>query len=235
MTKTIHVVLLVAILAAGVRVGIIFYQRHEASIVPEKKEEPLLNPDYYVSPKKLYPYDLKSAKQITKQPVWVKVGYAYPYYPYEPSAHRVNFSHEAGKLGPLQKLDVKDIVTGVSPKDPGEQQVLAVFNDGAKTYATPIGKKSDGEFKFFSDDMFFIEDPHQLYKHWPANVWQAIDQHQAKPGMNELQVGCALGIGLLESGSDEIDRTLDYPNGGKPLTISFHDGKATEIKPGSAS
>lgn len=235
MTKKIHIILLVGILAAGVRLGFIFYERHEASIVPAKKEEPLLNPDYYVSPKKLYPYDLKSAKQITKQPIWVKVGYAYPYYAYEAAAHRVNFSHEAGKLGPLQKLEVKNVITGVSPKDPGERQVLAVFNDGAKTYATPIGKESDGEFKFFSDDMFFIEDPHQLYKHWPADVWQEIDQHQAKPGMSELQVGCAIGIGLLESGSDEIDRTLDYPNGGKPLTISFHDGKATEIKPGTSS
>jgi hypothetical protein len=235
MTKKIHVVLLLAILVAGTRLGIILYDRHEASIVPTKKQAPPLNPDYYVSPKKLYPYDLKSAKQLTKQPAWVKVGYAYPYYAYDPSTHRVNFSHEAGRLGPLQKLEVKDVVTGVSPKDLGERQVLAVFNDAGKSYATPIGKESDGEFKFFSDDMFFIEDPHQLYKHWPAEVWQAIDQHQVKPGMSELQVGCAIGIGLLESGSDSIDRTLDYPNGGKPLTISFHGGRATDIRPGSPS
>ena len=233
MTKKIHIVLLVAILAAGVRLGFIFYERHEASVVPAKKQEPPLNPDYYVSPKKLYPYDLKSAKQLTKQPVWVKVGYAYSYYAYDSATKRVNFSHETGKLGPLQKLDVKDVITAVSPKDPGELQVLAVFHDGAKAYATPIGKESDGDFKFFPDDMFFIEDPHQLYKHWPADVWQAIDEHQAKPGMSELQVGCAIGIGLLQSG-DEIDRTLDYPNGGKPLTISFHDGKASEIKPGAS-
>jgi hypothetical protein len=235
MTKKIHIVLLLAILAAGIRVGIIFYERHEASIIPAKKEAPPLNPDYYVSPKKLYPYDLKSAKQLTKQPVWVKVGYAYSYYAYDPATHHINFSHQAGKLGPLEKLDVKDVVTGASPKDPGEKQVLAVFSDNGKWYATPIGTESDGSFKFFSDDMFFIEDPHQLYKHWPADIWQAIDQHQVKPGMNELQVGCSIGIGLLDSGGDAIDRTLDYPNGGKPLTISFHDGKLAEITPGSAS
>ncbi|HKW18025.1 MAG TPA: hypothetical protein VJO35_10995 [Terriglobales bacterium] len=235
MTKKIHIVLLLAILVAGVRLGIILYERHEASVVPAKKAEPLLNPDYYVSPKKLYPYDVKSAKQLMKQPVWVKVGYAYPYYAYDFATHHVTFSHEAGKLGPLQRLEVKDVVTGVSPEDPGERQVLAVFGNAGKTFATPIGQERGGDYKFFSDDMFYIEDPHQLYKHWPADVWQAIDQHQVKSGMNELQVDCAIGIGLLESGGDEIDRTLDYPNGGKPLTISFHGGKATEIKPGSPS
>jgi hypothetical protein len=53
--------------------------------------------------------------------------------------------------------------------------------------------------------------------------------------MNELQADFAIGIGLLETGSDSIDRTLDYPNGGNPLKISFHNDKAGEIKPGPAS
>ena len=39
------------------------------------------NADYYVTPKKLYPYDLKSAQQLTQQPVWMKEGYRYTYYP----------------------------------------------------------------------------------------------------------------------------------------------------------
>lgn len=233
MTKKIHLVLLLAIMVAGIRLGFIFYERHQAAIPPAKNEPKLLNPDYYVMPKKLYPYDLKSAKQLTKQPVWVKVGYAYPFYSYE--GHRTDFSHEAGKLGPLQELEIKDVVTGVFPKYPSERQVLAVFDNGGKSYATPIGNENGREFKLFSDDMFFIEDPHQLYNHWSAGIWQAIDQHQVKAGMTELQVDFAIGIGLLEPGGDETDRTLDYPNGGKPLTISFHDGKATEVKPGSAS
>jgi len=232
MKQKIQIALLLAIVVAGIRLGWIFYERHQAGVVPAKKEAAPLDPDYYVTPKKLYPYDLKSAKQLTKQPVWVKVGYAYPYFTYDSATHHANLAHEAGKLGPLQKLEIKDVVTGASPKDPAEKQVLAVFSQEGRSYATPVGTETDGDFKFIGNDMFFIQDPHELYKHWPADVWQAIDQHQVKPGMNELQTDFAIGIGLLESGSDSIDRTLDYPNGGKPLTITFHDGKAEEIKPG---
>jgi hypothetical protein len=235
MKKKLHVILLLAIVVTGVRLGLIFYERHEDNARLVKKEAPPLNPDYYVSAKKLYPYDLKSAKQLTRQPVWVKVGYFYPFYPYDTAAHHTDFSHEAGKLLPLQKLEIKDVVSSVSPKT-GGLQVLAVFKDGGKSYATPIASdRGGGDFKFYSDDMFFIEDPHQLYKHWPADIWQAIDQHQVKPGMNELQADFAIGIGLLDSGSGSIDKTLNYPNGGKPITISFRDGKAAEIRPGPAS
>jgi hypothetical protein len=234
MKKKIHIILLLAIIVTGIRLGLIFYQRHQDNARLVKKEAPPLNPDYYVNIKKLYPYDLKSAKQLTRQPVWVKVGFFYPFYPYDTTAHHTDFSHEAGKLLPLQKLEIKDVVSSVSPKT-GGLQVLAVFKESGKSYATAIGGDSGGDFKFYSDDMFFIEDPHQLYKHWPADIWQAIDQHQVNPGMNELQADFAIGIGLLDSGSGSVDKTLNYPNGGKPVTISFRDGKAAEIRPGPAS
>ncbi len=50
--------------------------------------------------------------------------------------------------------------------------------------------------------------------------------------MNELQADFAIGIGLMEQGGDETDKTLDYPNGGKPLNVSYHSGKAIVVKPG---
>lgn len=104
-------------LVAGIRLAIIFYERHEQAVRQTKKQEaPALNPDYYVTPKKLYPYDLKSARQLTKQPVWVKVGYAYFYYPFDPATRRANFSHEGGKLTPLQRLEIKSIISDVSPE-----------------------------------------------------------------------------------------------------------------------
>src|ERR1035438_1696961 len=165
--KKLQVFLVAAIVLAGGRAAYIVYERHEAMKEEAKPmQETLLKADYYVSPKKLRPYDLKSARQLTEQPVWVKVGYQLTYYPYDRSRHKVDFGHEAGTLLPLQKLAIQDVVTDISPHAPGVRQVLAVFSLNDKSYAVPIGAEKSGEFKIYSDDAFFIEDPHGLYKHW---------------------------------------------------------------------
>jgi hypothetical protein len=142
MKQKIQIALILGMLVAGIRLAIIFYERHEEAVQQTKKQEtPALNPDYYVTPKKLYPYDLKSARQLIKQPVWVKVGYAYFFYPYDPATHRVNSSHEGGKLTPLQKLEIKNVITNVSPESPGQRQVMAVFEQAGKQYAVSIGSE----------------------------------------------------------------------------------------------
>ena len=70
-----------------------------------------------------------------------------------------------------------------------------------------------------------MQDPHQLYRHWPAATWQAIEQHKILPGMNELQASFAIGV--PDSASDNSpDRTLHYPNGGHPLEVAYQSGKA---------
>ena len=80
--------------------------------------------------------------------------------------------------------------------------------------------------------MFFFQDPRELYKHWPADVWESIEQHQIKPGMNEFQAYFAIGMGVPDRSSDPAVKTVHYPNGGKPVTITFRDGKAAEIRAG---
>ena len=72
-----------------------------------------------------------------------------------------------------------------------------------------------------------------MYKHWPADVWQAVEQHQVKQGMNEMQADFAIGMGVPDAGSSSDVKTVHYPNGGKPLVIVYHDGKAAEIKAGA--
>jgi hypothetical protein len=227
--QKIQLVLAVAIAVAAVRTGYIFYERHKTESETAVKSAPPLNPDYYVIPKKLYPYDLKSAKQLTQQPVWVKEGYRYSLYPYRD--HRTDFSHEAGQLLPIQELHIKDVVLDVTPGAPEQKQVMAVIEDQGKEYAFPIGSLKDGNYQIYSDEMLYIQDPHELYKHWPAEVWQAIDKHEVQPGMNELQADFAIGMGVPEAGSGET-KVVNYPNGGKPLRITYRDGKAVEIKAG---
>ena len=197
------------------------------------RQETALKADYYVTPKRLHPYDLKSARQLTEQPVWVKVGYQLTYYPYDRERHKTDFAHEAATLLPLQKLAIQDVVTGVSPLAPGIRQVLACFEVEGKSYAVPIGAEKGSDFRIYSDDIFFIEDPHDLYKHWPADIWQKIDAHEVQPGMSELQAIFAIGIGIPQGSGAYGSRTLRYANGGKPLVITFQNDKAVEIKPGS--
>src|ERR1700720_2252483 len=112
--QKLQLALLLAMAVAALRTGYILYQRHEDKIAAEKQKQAAnvgySNPDYYVNPKKLYPYDLKSAKQLTQQSVWVKEGYRFTYYPYDRASRHTDFSHEAGLLLPIQKLEIKDVV-----------------------------------------------------------------------------------------------------------------------------
>jgi hypothetical protein len=234
--QKIRLALLLALVVATLRAGYILYQRHEDQAAAEKQKQAsnvgYSNPDYYVNPKKLYPYDLESAKQLMQQPVWAKEGYRYTYYPYDMARKRVDFAHDAGLLLPIEKLEIKDVVTAM-PAGKGERrQLMAVFQKEGKAYAVPIGFEADEQYKIYSDEMFFVQDPHDLYKHWSADVWQAVEQHTVKPGMNEMQADFAIGMGVPDAGGSD-EKTVRYPNGGKPVVIVYRDGKAAEIKAGS--
>ena len=226
----IQFVLAIALLIAAARVGDIYYQRSHAP-KPAKKAIPPLDPDFYVLPKKLYPYDLKSAQQLTKQPVWAKVGYSYTYCRYDRARHRTDFAHPAGLLLPIEKVQITDVVTDKAPDSEGERQIMAVFDKDGKTYAFSVGFVKGNDYHFYSDSMLFIQDPHDLYKDWPAAIWQAIDKHQAALGMSELQSDLAIGLGIPLRNGDAGNRTVSYPNGGHPLLITYQDGKAVKIKP----
>jgi hypothetical protein len=66
-------------------------------------------------------------------------------------------------------------------------------------------------------------------------VWRAIDAHEVRPGMSELQVALAIGAGAASEGGEYGNRTLEYPNGGKPINIRFVNGEATHITSKSGS
>jgi hypothetical protein len=233
--RRIQIVLLVAIALVALRAGYTFYGRRVSQIDAAKQQPAPLNPDYYVIPKKLYPYDLKSARQLTKLPVWVKEGYRYSYYRFDPARHRSDFSHQAGQLLPIERLEITDVVTDASPGSPGQRQLMAVFEKDAELYAFPIGSVTDGNYQIYSDEMLYLQDPHELYKHWPAEVWSAVEQHEVKPGMNELQANFAIGMGIPQPSDDPAVKTVNYPNGGKPFRVTYRNGRAAVIRPGSGA
>jgi len=231
----LQIFLAIAIVLAGGRAAYIVYERHEAMKDDTPKQETALKADYYVIPKKLHAYDLKSARELTEQPVWVKYGYQLTYYPYDIERHKTDFAHESGTLPPLLKLAVQDVVTDVAPQAPGFKQVMARFALDGTNYAVPIGAEKGSDFKLRADDIFFLQDPHDLYKHWSADIWKKIDAHEVQEGMNELQTTFAVGVGIPEGSGDYGSRTLHYANGGKPLVVSFENDKAVAIKPGVSS
>ena len=231
----IQIVLVGALLLAAIRIGYIFHERNEAGVArkPENESRSLAE-DEYVVPKKFYAHDLASAKALVGKPVWVKQGYGNLVYPMRGGAPDLN----EGKafLLPLERLEVKDIVQRPAPpswKAPaGESELLAICQRAdSSRIAIPIGTSRSGDFHLSVNDFFYIQDPHQLYAHWGNDTWKAIDAHQAKRDMNELQVNFALGAPQSAGVGDYGDRTLVYSNGGSPISVSFSNNKAVEIAP----
>ena len=237
--KRLQIILIIGILLVIARTAYIFYERRQP--LPQPKQEAYSsNLDDYVTPPKIFPYDLKSAeKQLDGKTVWVKVGNAVPYYRYN-SASRTAELRQAGLMQPLKKLEIKDVVLQKMPTSVKEgqvavvqKQVLAVFAMPGEqgTFAAPIGTAVGDDFNFTANDVLFFADPHQLYKHWPPDIWNAIDQHQAKVGMNELQAGFALGTSANVSSGDYGNRTIEYTNNDNPVKVTFENNRATSVEP----
>jgi hypothetical protein len=241
--KKLQLSLLVFIVIAGIRVGFIFYARRDTGEGPKKAETTYSsNMDDYVTQHKIFPYNVESAKkELVGKAMWVKTGNVLPYYPYDAAAHTVNFKRQSGLLPPVAKLQVKDVVLArdATPPKVGEvtvvqKKIMAVFEKAGEpgTFAAAIGANISDDYTFTVNDNFFFEDPHQLYKHWPADVWSAIDQHQANQGMSELQASFALGANMSASEGDYGNRTVEFANAGKPVTVTFEKNKATTVTQG---
>src|SRR5438270_3487525 len=240
--KRIGITVLIFVVAGVAEVGYLMWSRRDTST--PKKTEPTYSSDRddYVTPRKIVPYNVESAKkELVGKTVWVKSGNEVPYYRYDAAAHSVNFGHQTGLLPPMAKLQVKDVVLQRQPVSlkPGEvavvrKQIMLAFEKTGEpgTFATSIGTNTGDDYTFTVNDLLFFDAPHELYKHWPPEIWSAIDQHKAIEGMSELQASFALG-GKGGSDSDKVgDRTIEYENAGKPVTVTFEKNKAVKVTPG---
>jgi hypothetical protein len=235
--KAIGLITLFVLAVVGIRGYFIWKERHTPFAIKPRYEEKNLTADDIVQPRKLYIDDLKSARTLKGKTVWMQAGNEMDYYPY--AADHVDFAKKAGVLPSIQALKIEDMVTQSAPASVqnrvphGNSQVLAIFEEpgSSKQYAVPVGYLDGSDSKFYCDDLFYYDDPHQLYKHWPADIWQAVDAHQAKPGMNELQVTMALGNVQQSESSNYGNRTVHYTvPGGKDVAVDFSNDRATEVK-----
>ena len=166
----------------------------------------------------------------------MKNGYTMPYFAYE--AGHIDFSKRLGLIPPAQRLDIKKVIKAVPPPQVddgishGARQVFAVFTlpNSTTLNATVIGVMDGSQEEYFSDVLFYYDDPHSIYDNWSKKIWAAVDAHQVIPGMNELQTRMSIGQDEhVESGSDG-NRVITYNQAGKKWTIAFVDNKATSIE-----
>jgi hypothetical protein len=234
--QKVGAVTLFVLLLFAIRIYFLWRERNEPIAQQPKVAERQLTQDDVVQPRKLYIDSLESAKALVGKTVWVQSGYSLDYYPY--TAHHVDFAHRSGFLPGAQALTIQDIITQKAPSDLatrmplGDKQAFAVFQlpNDPKEYATAIGFIKGGDSTYYCDQVFYYDDPHQMYSYWGPKVWAAIDQHQPIAGMSELQTAMALGVVQQSESQDIGNRTVDYDAGGKKWSVTFEKGKATTIK-----
>jgi hypothetical protein len=225
----------VLILAVG---GQLLYLHHERNTPVEVKapEREVIADDDLVFLKKKRPSSLKDVKELTGSTLWVSAGSQMEFYPY--AGHSAQYGKSAGTLLGAEQIIAKDAVEQVAPKAAtfripgGDKQVLLVFTKpgDSKEYAVPIGYRQGKDYTFYTDEIFFYDDPHVLYKHWGPEIWKAVDAHQVILGMNERQVELSLGQVSKSTSNDYGNRMVVFANLGKPMAVTFVKNKVTAFR-----
>jgi len=226
----------VVVLAVGLRVGMIYKERNAPEVVKAPARE-VISDDDLVFLKQKRPDSMKDVKELKGSTLWVSAGGQLEFYPYV--GHVAQYGKSAGTLLGAEPIMVKDAVEQVAPKGAtlripgGDKQVLLVFTkpNDTKEYAVPVGYKQDGQYTFLTDEIFFYDDPHELYKHWGPEIWKAVDAHQVILGMNERQVELSLGQVSQSTSKDYGNRMVVFANMGKPMAVTFVKNKVTAFRP----
>jgi hypothetical protein len=227
------------LISFAIAAGYLFYvfkQRQNPGVVPQSGATQPMKKDDLAVVRAFFPTYFDDLQRLVGTRVWMKNGYTTPFYPYE--AGQVEFSKPVGLLPPVQPLDVKKMIKAAVPAkvddsiEHGSRQVFAVFELPGKpgTFATPVGAIQGSQEAYFTDNLFYYDDPHTIYDNWSKDMWAAIDAHQVKPGMSELQTRMSIGLKLHPDGETEGDRTVTYDANGKHWSITYVHNRATEIK-----
>jgi hypothetical protein len=226
----------ITLLIGGTYLAIVFHQR-SLPAAGRNQPEQQLTADQIAVDRQEFPQHFDDVKELEGRSLWMRNGYSMPYYPYANGS--VEWAKQAGLIPPAQKIDIKKAIKAAVPAkvddsiSHGSQQALVVFTmNGDKTeYATPVGALKGTQEQYFDDLLFFYDDPHTIYAHWPKDVWAAIDAHQVKPGFSELQSRMAIGSkAQYDDPQAEGNRTADYDVNGKHIKVTFSHDKATKIE-----
>jgi hypothetical protein len=230
------IVTLMSLTIGGIYLLYVFHERKSPGVVPQNAQQQPENRDDSAPVRMTFPTSFDDIVKLQGTSVWMKNGYTVPYFPYQDG--RILFSKPIGVIPSAQRLDIKKAIKAVPPAQVddgishGTRQAFVVFAlpGSPRLYATAVGAMDSGEEQYFSDVLFYYDDPHSIYDYWPKDVWAAIDSHNVIPGMNELQTRMSIGQKIQTDGGSEGNRTVTYDQAGKKWTITFVNDKATSIK-----
>lgn len=214
----------------------VLHQRHQPGVVKQPDPGQALSKDDLAVVKAYFPQHFDDLQKLAGTSAWIKSGYTMSYFPY--AGGRVEFGKRVGLLPPAQRIEIRKIIKAVAPAaahdgiEPGGMQAFVVFAlpQGPDLYAVAVGVLKGGEEGYFTDMIVYYDDPHTIYGDWGNAVWSAIDAHQVKPGMSELETRMAIGSKVHVDGQTEGDRTVTYDVNGKSTVVTYSQNHATEIK-----
>jgi len=236
--KIILIPTVITMLIGGIYLYTVWRHRQNPGVSAQPPETDTLSKDDLVVMKQYFPQHFEDLDRLTGTTVWMKNGYTMPYFPY--AGGRVQFAKRIGVIPSAQALEIKKVIKASPPASVddgishGTRQALVVFSlpGNKEEFATPVGVIDGNQEQYYTDMLFFYDDPHKIYDYWPKDVWSAIEQHEVKPGMSELEARMAVGQKMQTDGQKEGDRTVTYDEAGKKWIVTFQHDRATEIKQG---
>jgi hypothetical protein len=234
--QTAGIITLITLAIGGTYLFVVFEHRKNPGVVGQNAQQQPEDPDDFAVVRAMFPTSFDDVVKLENTSVWMKNGYTMAYFPYE--GGRIVFTKRIGVIPSAQRLDIKKVIKASPPAavddgiSHGTRQVFAVFTEPGSPaqYATAIGVIDGSQQQYYSDILFYYDDPHTIYDNWPKDVWAAIDAHQAKPGMSELETRMAIGQKTQTDGSTEGNRTVSYDQDGKQWTVTYVNNHATSIK-----
>jgi hypothetical protein len=233
---------LLVLIAAGIRIGLIYRERNAPAVQAPTPQREKLNDDDLVFLKKKRPSTPADLKELVGTTIWVSAGGQMDYYP--STGRHADYAKTSGTLLGAEPLLIKGYFEQAAPASSrsriprGDRHVLLAFTKPKsdapdKEYAVPVGYHDQSGYTFYTDEIFFYDDPHELYKHWGPEVWKAVDSHQVILGMSEREVQMALGQVSQSTSDDYGNRMVVYDNLGKPMDVTFVKNKVTSFRPHS--
>lgn len=233
--KVVAATTLVTLAIGGSYLFFVFKQRQNPGVIGQNDASQTMSKDDLAVVRSFFPAHFEDTQRLEGTSVWMRNGYTMPYYPYV--GGHVEFAKRVGLIPAAQRLDVKKIVKAATPPkeddgiEHGSKQAFAVFAlpGGTALFATPVGYIEGQQEGYYTDLLFYYDDPHTIYDNWPKDVWAAIGAHQVKQGMSELETRMSIGQKDHPDGATEGDRTVTYNQDGKQWTITYVKNRATTI------